>query len=314
MMADQGNIALNTSKWRNVGRGKERTKASSPDAPPNYIAQSPDNQKFYIKIDDSRIIASEMIANKLYELAGIPVPKQSYVLLEGGRVGLASHWVPDAQQLFQSPEEAEAATAETLPKYVGEGFGMDAWLGNYDVIGGTTLGNMHYRPGPEGPEAMRIDVGASMGFSGWGMPKPGQDQPTEHEGRVSWGDRANELHYMLDPELSRRGKPSQYHAALVYSKFQNDRLRESIQRLQAISDNDIDRIVYTYATAATPQGPVKLLDDKAAHAMAATLKARRNYILANYERVLAKREGEASRLVAWVRGRLLRQACSPTAP
>lgn len=116
-------------------------------------------KKWYIKFPASEDHAkNELLASKLYALTGTPGPKLKLVKKDG-KVGIAS--------LFQ-----EGLSETTGAKLAGnqsalDGFGADAWLGNWDSAG-ASFDNM---PVDKDGKAVRIDVGGSLLFRAQGAAK-----------------------------------------------------------------------------------------------------------------------------------------------
>src|SRR5690606_19744420 len=83
--------------------------------------------KWYVKTPASEDIArNEVLAAKLYELAGIEVPELHLVTMNG-QASIASKIV-DGVTKGKASALAKAAGAQ-------EGFVADAWLANWDVVG-----------------------------------------------------------------------------------------------------------------------------------------------------------------------------------
>lgn len=116
-------------------------------------------KKWYIKFPASEAHAkNELLAAKLYKALGIDVPLTKLVK-EGGKVGIASAF-QEGMEKAKKPNILGANGAF-------DGFGADAWLGNWDVVG---LGFDNLLLDKDG-KAVRIDPGGSLLFRAQGTPK-----------------------------------------------------------------------------------------------------------------------------------------------
>jgi hypothetical protein len=101
---------------------------------------------------------NEVLACKLYHEAGVKVPQLELVHLGEGRLGVASRW----DLKLKSPKRLTRNLAGLM-----EGFAVDAWLANWDVVG-LEFDNIL----TDGKNAVRIDLGGTMLFRAQGAPKP----------------------------------------------------------------------------------------------------------------------------------------------
>ena len=143
------------------------------------------NKFFYIKHDShAGQNASEDLANKLYEAAGIAVPNTEIVKWGDG-TALKSDWIDDAtyhkptdasgnyiedgtgkEGIYGSPSKALLNRPE-----IKQGFLVDCVLANWDVAGAgpeRRYGNLAEADG----KVIRLDQGGALNFSGTGNPKP----------------------------------------------------------------------------------------------------------------------------------------------
>lgn len=96
---------------------------------------------------------SEIIANRLYQAAGINVPNTQPVLEGGEVVGVTS--------------EVIEGLSQGVARDAGDGLVIDAWLANWDVVGEA---QDNLLVGPQG-EAVRLDQGGALTMRAMGKPK-----------------------------------------------------------------------------------------------------------------------------------------------
>jgi hypothetical protein len=203
--------------------------------------------------------AVEVAANSLYRAAGIEVP--SSMLVQGvqhegqRKMGLASRWI---HGLTPSGEEL----AQQVARDLAEGFGMDAFLANWDVIG-AAWDNLGY----VGGIPYRVDNGGSMMFRALGELK---DFP---------GDRVPELRTFLDPKVNSKT------AALYKDLFEaHPELKlKSLERVARLTDAQIEHAVATAGFEKIP-GVTKEQRDR----LIETLKGRRDVIAREASRLRAE--------------------------
>ena len=124
---------------------------------PGGIYKDSKNQDWYVKkLQSPEHAASELIASKLYELAGVPVVKM-----------VAS---PYPSTIGSKMMNVGPIGNPAIYTGVKENFVVDAWLGNWDVagVGGE---NMMIHAHKNGEELTRMDVGGALLFRAQGAPK-----------------------------------------------------------------------------------------------------------------------------------------------
>lgn len=208
--------------------------------------KDPTGQEWYCKWpSDPEAIASEVLAAKLYALAGLS-SQDCMVVTKGGKPAIATKWV----------NIKKAGTAAALAKTPGalDGFAVDAWLGNWDVVG-MSLDNLQI--GPDG-KAHRVDAGGSLEYRAKGEKKP-------------FGPTVDELTTLRD-------KAKNPHAAAVFGGIKDADITAGVAKVLAISDAAIKSAVMQHGpgTAADKQ---KLID---------TLLARKNDLAAKYPKAAKK--------------------------
>jgi len=98
-----------------------------------------------------------VLAAKLYQAAGVAVPDVKLVTVQD-KLGIASGMIDGLQKLPSDAREIKGAM---------EGFAVDAWLANWDVVG---LLRDNLLADPHG-QAVRIDVGGALLYRAQGEPK-----------------------------------------------------------------------------------------------------------------------------------------------
>lgn len=128
------------------------------------------------------------------------------------------------------------------------GFAVDAWLGNWDVIG-QSLDNLQV--GEDG-KAHRVDAGGSLEYRAQGEKKP-------------FGTKVEEIDTLRDKKKNPK-------AAAVFGLMSDADITASVAKVAAITDSQIRALVFEH-------GPG---DDAARKALAATLIARKEDLLARF--------------------------------
>ena len=186
-----------------------------------------------------------MLAAKLYAMAGLS-SQDAKLVTKGGKIGIASKWV--------DVKKASSATALSKVDGVYSGFAVDAWLGNWDVIG---MGLDNLQIGPDG-KAHRVDAGGSLEYRAQGAKK-------------EFGHEVTEINSLLDPKINP-------HAAAVFKKITQADITASVAKVASVSDAQIRALVFEF-------GPGSAADKKK---LAETLIARKAYLLAKYPKAVAK--------------------------
>lgn len=189
---------------------------------------------------------NEVLASKLMHAVGAGAPEMKLVELGdkyGGGIGVASKWIDGGNSLDKS-NAAHIAAARA-------DFAVHAWLGNYDAIG-MGADNTRIYDG----KAVNIDPGGALLYRAQGAPK---------------GDTFTSTAVEFDSlRHSVPGVPSNPEAWSVYGGMTKSELVASAEKLKAIDDATITKLVSTYGPGTSAE--------KAA--LAEKLIARRNDILA----------------------------------
>jgi len=168
--------------------------------------------QWYVKQPASaEIAANEVLAGKLYELAGVDVPELHLITLNG-KTSIASRIV-DGLTKAAAPDLAKAAGTA-------EGFAVDAWLANWDVVG-LGFDNLLLR----GSRAMRVDTGGALRYRAQGSLKGS-----------AWGDTVTELESLRDASLNRQ-------SAQVFGRLTDQQIEDGVVTVLRVKDRDIEALV-----------------------------------------------------------------------
>ncbi|MDD4931641.1 MAG: phage minor head protein [Candidatus Colwellbacteria bacterium] len=179
-----------------------------------YYSKTNSADRYYIKIPENTEIArNEVLASKLYQAAGVEVPELQFIQV-GDRVGIASRIIDDVVKIDVNTLQAGAI------KGIGDGFVVDAWLGDWDVVG-MTYDNLLQKGG----RAVRIDVGGSLRFRAQGIAKGS-----------AFGNDVIELKTMRDGR-------SNAQAAKMFKHIKKGELDEGAKKVLSISDDQIRKLV-----------------------------------------------------------------------
>lgn len=216
--------------------------------------RDPDGDEWYCKFPagGAKVARNELLANRLYEAAGLGVPEVK-LISQGGKIGLASRIVKGA---VQDVAALKAGQGEGLLS----GFVADAWLANWDVVGnnpaaGKGWDNIMFLNG----KAVRIDPGGALLYGGAGGKK------------TDFGNEVIELDTMRDAKVNAR-------TAAVFGKISQADLQASAHKVLSIPDEEIEKMVLEHG----PGDPA----EKAA--LAKKLIARKAHIAGKFPKVAAK--------------------------
>jgi SPP1 gp7 family putative phage head morphogenesis protein len=171
--------------------------------------------KWYIKTpQDPQQARSEVLAAKLYELAGVEVPEYRLTTLNG-KVAVASRFI----------EGTKHGTLKELAKTAGaaEGFIADAWLANWDVVGALN-DNMVIKAG----RVIRLDTGGALRYRAQGALKG-----------AAFNDNVPELETLSLKNINAQ-------TAAVFEKASDEVKRAATAKLAAITDEQIRHLAKEY--------------------------------------------------------------------
>lgn len=191
----------NADHWERVGK--------QAGSNPGGVFKDGDGQEWYMKVPKSADIAkNEVLAANLYAAAGIAVPEVKNVMVLG-ELGVASKMIRGLKPDVQALKNGE------VPGVL-EGFAVDAWLANWDVVG-LLYDNLLVDAKGHG---VRVDTGGSLIFRAQGSPKG-----------AAFGDTVGELKTLVD------GKNLQ--ATAVFGHITPKELAASIAKVAKVSDKTI---------------------------------------------------------------------------
>lgn len=189
--------------WKQVGK--------QAGSNPGGAFTAPDGARWYCKFPSNPAIAkNEVLASKLYAAAGIRVPEVKLVS-DNGKVGVASRMIDGLKASKDRLADAPGAR---------DGFAVDAWLANWDVVG---LGYDNLLLDKSG-QAVRIDTGGALSYRAQGGLKG-----------AAFGDKVTEL------ETFRNGMNPQ--AATVFGDISDDEIRAGVERVASVSADTIRHLV-----------------------------------------------------------------------
>lgn len=166
--------------------------------------------RFYVKKPQTEDHArNEVLANRLYELAGVPTP-DVYLSEDASEVG---------SKILDDILPLSAATDAQLTK-LREDFAVDAWLANWDVIGLVDDNVVVSKGTPQ-----RIDAGGALLYRATGPAK----------GHM-FGNEVGELETLRNPSIN----PN---SAAIFSKISDEELQDGAERVAAIHPSEIRRAV-----------------------------------------------------------------------
>lgn len=173
--------------------------------------------EYYLKHPVSDDAAkNEMLAAKIYQLAGAPVADVSLARATNGKLAIASKVVPGKQL---SKYHGKYGDLEGLHDNVV----LDAWLKNWDSVGigpENPLGNVMWKDG----KAVRIDTGGALRYRGRG----------ELKKNPYGGDVIQDLERMLEP-TSKSGQ--------IFHGISVGDLERGAERVAKVSDKDLAELV-----------------------------------------------------------------------
>lgn len=204
--------------------------------------QDKSGQEWYCKFpSDPGVVRNEFLAAKFYQMLGVAVPSLKLVEKDG-KLGIASKWVDGLKNGMANDLSFAPGTAD--------GFVVDAWLANWDVVG---LSNDNLKIGKDG-QAVRVDAGGALLYRAQGGEK-GTD----------FGDDVPELDTLKDHSKNAK-------AAAVFAGIPPEKMAFGLSQLNKLKPSQIAELCQKIGPGSDA--------DKAA--LAAKLTARRAYILKKF--------------------------------
>ena len=174
-----------------------------------------DGDEFYVKKPPSEDhTRNEVTANMLYEAAGIEVPE---VRVGSDGATLASRIIPGDEDRV---DLLDAINDDQQLEAIQDGFMVDAWLANWDVLG-TAADNLVTVDG----KPVRLDAGGALKYRARGGDKGD-----------AFGDTVGEVDTLRDPSLNPIG-------ARVFGAMSDEQLADSARHVAEVSPEQIDKIV-----------------------------------------------------------------------
>jgi len=153
---------------------------------------------------------TEVLAARLYQLAGAPTPMVSLIDF-GGKKAVKSDWIDGVEPMTTAKMRNHSDVTDH--------FVADAWLANWDVVG-TSSDNIVKGPGNK---AYRIDLGGSLLFRAQGKPKAFTGDVAELE--------------------SMRNASQAPQASQVFGQMKLKDLKKSAKGVTGITDHQINQAV-----------------------------------------------------------------------
>ena len=199
-----------TDGWKKTGNQKGSNKGGF------YNDKNGDSH--YVKTPKTQNhVKNEVLAAKLYQLAGIHVPEVNTVT-HGGKMSIASKVIDGVSQ--------ESAHKLAGLSGAADGFAVDAWLANHDAVG---MGNDNLLN--DNGKAVRIDVGGALLYRAQGGAKEG------------FGDEVTELKTMRDSSVNS-------YSGAVFGHMSDSQIKASAQKVVNLSDKQITDMVMQHGPGA----------------------------------------------------------------
>jgi hypothetical protein len=211
---------------------------------PGGVYQDPETgEKYYVKIQDTRRGENEELASALYREAGLDALEVKSGTINGQPVTYTD-WRDDE---FESVSRRIFGTTPEQDDKGFEGFAMDAWLANWDVVG-TGYDNLSF---DKDGNPVRLDSGGSLLYRARGDRKGS-----------AFGNEVSELDTFKSPANT---------TGQFFQHMGKDAELNSVKKLEDITPEKIDELVDKYISDPTDNAELK-----------EKLKARRENILDRY--------------------------------
>lgn len=168
-----------------------------------YVRNTETGELFYAKVGNEQSKA-EVLASKLYQLAGVNAPELQLYESASGKTGLLSKFIPNLTPV-NSPKSG-----------LSDGFGMDILLANWDAVCSNNAVT-------DGTNIYRIDLGGTFDYRAQGFKKP-------------FTGIVDEITTLINPNVN-------YTSANLFSAMTRTDMIDSIKKVTAISDADIIKVL-----------------------------------------------------------------------
>lgn len=202
---------VDVSSWKKI--------KSSSGSNPGGEYEAPDGTHYFIKQSKSDLHAkNEVFASDIYQAAGVNSLELGYSDVDGsGKLGTIAPMLTGSKDNFQSKLDD--------PEYRKEfqkGWAVDAWLGNWDVVG---LSYDNALTDADG-KAIRVDPGGALLFRAMGSPKTD----------AMFSDKVTEWDSM-------RTDPNNYQTYNAFNDMTDAQIKESVAIVAGFSDKMIDDLI-----------------------------------------------------------------------
>lgn len=171
-----------------------------------YVINKQTGELFYAKFGGAQG-KTELLANKLYEMAGLGTPEMSSFKAPDGTVGTLSKYMPDLTSVTQATSKAN------------DGFGMDVLLANWDVVG---MNNDNMLKTADG-KIIRLDAGGTFDYRAQGKNKPYTSIPMEFV-------------TLMDSNINSK-------SAQIFAKMTRDDLINSLNKVANLKTTEITNLL-----------------------------------------------------------------------
>lgn len=171
-----------------------------------YVINKQTGELFYAKFGGAQG-KTELLANKLYEMAGLGTPEMSSFNAPDGTVGTLSKYMPDLTSVTQATSKAN------------DGFGMDVLLANWDVVG---MNNDNMLKTADG-KIIRLDAGGTFDYRAQGKNKPYTSIPMEFV-------------TLMDSNINSK-------SAQIFAKMTRDDLINSLNKVANLKTTEITNLL-----------------------------------------------------------------------
>lgn len=170
-----------------------------------YVINKQTGELFYAKFGGPQG-KTEVLANKLYEMAGVNVPEMSVFHSPDG-TGTLSKYVPELSKVTSPTANAN------------DGFGMDVLLANWDVVGTANDNLLKTSDG----KVVRLDAGGTFDYRAQGANKPYTAIPTE-------------ITTLLNPKINPQ-------SAAIFGNMTRDEMIKSLNKAVSLKDSEITKLL-----------------------------------------------------------------------
>lgn len=215
-----------------------------------FFVDKQDGSSVYVKFQDADHSMNEWIAATLYHWFGVNIPKTTIVTDAGKTIGVASDVLPLKTITPEEFAQLDPAVRREFVKHLM----IDAYLGNWDVVGNAPGYNLQQLPSGQ---VWRIDTGGALLFRAQGAPKGEQ-----------FGPKVAEFKTLQDKN------------PLVFKDISSADVDDAVMRILKVPQQQIDNLVDT----AIAHGLNPELGEK----LKTTLALRRLDLEATFKEVAAK--------------------------